>query len=310
MFPPYPFFYHPELFPERATANKEIEPLIEDRPVKRINPEKRGKETNKKEVKVIKNGSSLKEDVELHALNARTIHPKNYTNRFEIEPLLEQITQTGVRYFVPDLIGHQDKIAQIEKYRLEAEKRNMVKLPEADLPRDSHEYLSFGHKKTFSQEDILPYSEFILNNSEGKVMQLRDLLVEMKKENLLTRNLDLRKVPYEETISEADLELAYSEELRNLAGRFDYVIAKERESIQSEIDELYIEKQNLDEKIEEEITGEEVAALEQQVKKISERISERENYLAERLHKLEQRREEFVKLFESDEEQEKIEKRI
>lgn len=197
--------YHPELLPELAAKNlKTIEPLIinKDQKLKqnRIQRSNQKVKTIADEITIIKDKksrSTLAKAILEKSENYRKIDKHNYTSRYEIEPILEEISDIGVKYLIPNFDKQKvDSARMFNKVYGNILERE-IPIPEVTSTQDE---LYDLHIK--SEEDInmnratYAYVKEINKETENN-LNLRDIIVEMKKDKKFNPVFDIRSIPFD-----------------------------------------------------------------------------------------------------------------
>jgi hypothetical protein len=197
--------YHPELQPELAAKNiKNPQPLpINSNMISKERRElTKQKAKPKQEITILSNGEnnniqeSLGQTIRSSSKNSRVINPDNYSNRFEVEPILEEISEIGSRYFSPDNNKLLQKAQEKNKQMYLAMSGNSI---DADINTSPEDEEFIPNNKNISNVNIAAkiYSQEIKKqNKKLDISPLRDLLIEMKKNNYINPRLDIRFMPH------------------------------------------------------------------------------------------------------------------
>lgn len=206
--PPLPFMYHPELYPELAKNNLTAEPLVINKDIKQkmkleeAEMKKSLKSTN--EITVIKEEENNQEEetfsklVMKHLNTSNVLSKDDYTSKYEIEPILQEISQVGVQYLVPNFANQSEKYYEKVKKAYIYHKNGQNPFPESLYTTLDSEYKAEPKNITTIAN---PYSYFAEKyakyiNEDNQPIALRDLMVELKKEGKLNPRLDIREVPH------------------------------------------------------------------------------------------------------------------
>jgi large subunit ribosomal protein L27 len=166
VYPPYPFNYHPELYPELAKNNIKAEPLA----IKKIVSKKEKK--TKESFQFIKAGTI---ETKLDQLITKYANNKNmltYTAKHQIEPILDEISEIGRTYFG-------------------------LKKPDEDAVKREEFDHSKVYDNTFYENPIDLYNRKLEAESLSVPQSLRTTLKAMQDKGEISKSYDLTSIPYE-----------------------------------------------------------------------------------------------------------------
>jgi len=200
--------YHPELYPELAAKNiKDFVPLTINRDEKQkllqIQKTLKKVKTIADEITIFRGNSSKRGNNSLankileKSKTYGKVDKSNYTSRYEIEPILEEISDIGVKYLIPNFEKQKTDSARMFNKAY----GNIIErdLPIPDVASTEDELYDLHIK---SNEEVglnkatYNYVKEINKNVEND-MSLRDLIVEMKKEKRFNPVFDIRSLPYD-----------------------------------------------------------------------------------------------------------------
>jgi len=239
--------YHPELQPELAAKNiKNSTPL-------KINRDERMKEIKIKkasekvktvadEITVIKNdnkkrGANTLAKVILEKVdNYGKIDKNNFTLRHEIQPILEEISDLGVKYLIPNFDKQKTDSARMFNKAYGNILDRELPIPEVNATEDELYDLHFNSEEDVSLNKATYNYIKEINKEYENNLSLRDLIVEMKKDKKFNPVFDIRSIPNEsEGIKkESDKYLEFSKEkteLSNLLKKIETVTEEELQHI-------------------------------------------------------------------------------
>ena len=240
---PKPFMYHPELYPELAKNNIKARPLVINQDInqnlKREEAQRRNSIKNsKKEITIVssdlessRTANNLRNSILQSAKLSGRVDPEHFTSRFDIDPILEEIAEIGVKYFIPDAKAENEKFLERARFEYGAELNGQNPQPLSLYTherrfslKESEHIENLGTSSHSKLNEI--YAKFINQEQSKQPLPLRDLMAQMKKQNLLNPSLDLRTVPYEGGLKEGqkifkDPLLQEKEYLENIINNFD-----------------------------------------------------------------------------------------
>jgi hypothetical protein len=200
--------YHPELQPELAAKNlQNFTPL-------KINRDERMqklkiKKANEKvktladEITIIRDNSKKRSADNLASTILEKvdyygkIDKNNFTSRHEVQPILEEISDIGVKYLIPNF--EKQKTDSARMFNKAYGNIIVRELPVPDVTSTEDELYDLHFK---SEEDVSSNKatyNYIkeINKESEKNLSLRDLIVEMKKEKKFNPVFDIRSIPNE-----------------------------------------------------------------------------------------------------------------
>jgi hypothetical protein len=234
--------YHPELYPELAKNNIKAEPLQINRDIK-IQLKKEATQIKKKikaadkEIRVVdklkidvkdKTTPSLRNSILSSWKTSNPVNPNQYSSKFDIDPIFNEMYKIANLYMLPNVVVNNEKLMDQYKYALAAEDKDLNPFPAGITPDD---------EKTFSLEDFVDrdstsqityssiaelYAKYVKDNQK---VELRDLMIQMKKEQMMGEDIDLRSIPLESSAQDEkyylDEKLAERIELEELLKKLD-----------------------------------------------------------------------------------------
>lgn len=239
--------YHPELYPELAKNNIKLEPLVVQCD---INRQLKAEETNKKnqlkmknpEIRLVKRQAltpknksdvSLRNKMLISAKNSNKLNPEMYSSKFEIEPIFKEMEVLANQYFIPNIKLENKKYLEKLTYAEKAQENQMTPFPRGIYQTEELIYGESSSLNNYSSVAEL-YASFVKNN---RPVSLRETMIEMKKNNQLEPNCDLRTIPTEvnETKIYADERIELKIELEELVSKLDTLKEEEVKELQEDM---------------------------------------------------------------------------
>lgn len=185
--------YHPELYPELASRNIEMEPL------KIPQDEKHKIACSKRKVKSVEitkvscTLNTLASNIEVASQFANRIDRDSFTNKHVIKPVLKEINEVGIKYFIPDYLSEI-------RYENELARQNYLEKMDNKYPSEmlhsNPEREMFAKGKVTNLLELYAKEIFLSNKS----ISVKDLVIEMKKVGQIDSAMDLRGLPEQENV--------------------------------------------------------------------------------------------------------------
>jgi hypothetical protein len=234
--------YHPELYPELAKHNIKAEPLQINRDIK-IQAKKQETKIKKelkaadKEIRVVdklkidvkdKNTPSLRNAILRSWKTSNAINPEQHSSKFDVDPIFNEMYKLANLYMFPNIQVNNEKLMDTMKYALAAHEKDLNPLPVGLIPdeedafslEDFVERDSTSHNTYSSLVEL--YAKYIKDNQK---VELRDLMIKMKREQMMSPDIDIRSVPLESFTQEEkiyfDEKIAEKVELEDLVAKLD-----------------------------------------------------------------------------------------
>jgi hypothetical protein len=239
---PKPFMYHPELYPELAKNNIKVEPLQINRDVKIQHKKQKTKIRNElkeadKEIRVVgklkidikdKNTPSLRNAILRSWKTSSSINPENCSSKFDIDPIFNEMYKIANLYMLPNIQVENENLMNTFKYSLAVLEKDLNPLPVGIIP-DEDKTFSLQDFKERDSTSLIAYSSLVELYAkyikENKKVELRDLMIQMKREQMMSEDIDLRNVPLETSAHDEkyylDEKLAERMELEDLLAKLD-----------------------------------------------------------------------------------------
>lgn len=208
---PKPFMYHPELYPELAKNNVTPEPLTINYDIKvkkKSEITKLKKEAKKNnvefskihsEINLDRTANNLRNSILKSAKASCKVDVQQYSKKFEIQPLLDEITQIGVTYFIPNTKLEYNKNLMQFKYSLTAEEKGENPYPVGLFGNEDEEFVNGTNNLpedfTFANPTYIMELYAKHAHNEKGLKPFREILVDLKKQEMLEMSLDIRSVP-------------------------------------------------------------------------------------------------------------------
>jgi hypothetical protein len=204
--------YHPELYPELAKNNIKATPLKINQDITR---QAKMQETNKKnamkaadrEIRVVdklKIESRDRSEKNLRNLILRSwktsnvIHPQHATSRFDIDPIFSEMHKIASQFMMPNYEVQNEKRIERLKYAMAAEEKGLNPFPLGLVPDEEQTF----NLEEFVDRDSTSYNTYSAvfelyakHVKDNQKVELRDLMQQMKKDQLMSPHLDIRSVP-------------------------------------------------------------------------------------------------------------------
>jgi hypothetical protein len=196
--------YHPELFPELAKNNYKGGPLriLHDEKVKKKTEETQKLKEAKRSLKEhrlvaklnLNEKDNLAKTLVTSALKSRNISDENYTSKYEIQPLIDEMKEIAIKYLLPNFESDRNKLLDRIRREVNAEQRGEL-LPNETTPLDE---LTFNIKE-FSDRDsfgLLSYPKLLelykTHVNKHSQVDLQEMMIEMKEKGMINIHTNIK----------------------------------------------------------------------------------------------------------------------
>ncbi len=196
--------YHPELYPELAKNNYTGPPLIFNQEFTHKNKVEAARKKKEQKESFIEhriatkfNPTRKQEDLRgkyiYAAFKAKTLGPDQYTSKFDIEPIFEEMKSVAKQYFVPNI--ELDRKKEIERMRRElvAEGRRET-IPEQNIPLIEQTYSEgFKDRDSFAALEYHKIVELYRSHVENNnPIDLQELMIQMKENGMIKSDTNIK----------------------------------------------------------------------------------------------------------------------
>jgi hypothetical protein len=196
--------YHPELFPELAMNNlQNPEPLVINSDEKRkLSIQKKSTKKEKSlsdEITIIQDKKSktlAKKILEKSEIYGK-IDKHNYSSRYEVQPILDEIMDIGVKYLIPNFEKQKSDSAKTFNKLYGNILEREIPIPEIKETEDELYDLHIKNEEDLNLNRATYNYIKEINKDTQSNMNLRDIIVEMKKEKKFNPIFDIRSLPYD-----------------------------------------------------------------------------------------------------------------